>query len=402
MKSGYALDYYYVDIHSEELDIEETRKCSIWVLRGSSGVQSLLQSSYCAQMVPNTLFTIVLDYSSPWRLKLSLQNGIESIQSIIAKLQISEDILAPMKKKLERRFQLYFDNEQEAKQVAPSSQEDLLPLGDGILSENLGVPILIVCSKLDSLAELEKTYKYNDEHFDYIQQFLRTQCLKYGASLVYSSSKDTRYSSTLYKMILNSLYHVLPKTGSLASVVEKDCVAVPIGWDGLLKIKTVQDNLIGDVKVDQEFDHVLKSQSHTTSKRTGNQQELTGTPLMADEEQVFLNRSQSVLQKPVQTTGYGTPKQVPGGASPIIRSQNPGNTPEQNLSTFFNSLLNSKKGATPGAGTASGLNTPMKMANGETRRMSTSSTPPKPPMTPKMAANAVPPAVSTTNGSAAS
>ena len=118
-----------------------------------------------------------------------------------------------MKKKLERRFQLFFDNEQEAKQVAPhpSSQEDLLPLGEGILSENLGVPILVVCSKLDCLAELEKTYKYNDEHFDYIQQFLRTQCLKYGASLVYSSSKDQRYSSTLYKMILNSLYHVLPK-----------------------------------------------------------------------------------------------------------------------------------------------------------------------------------------------
>ena len=93
VKSGYALDYYYVDIHSEELDIEESGKCSMWVLRGSSGVQSLLQSSYCAQMVPNTLFTIVLDYSCPWRLKQSLEGAIHSIQSIIEKLQISQDIL---------------------------------------------------------------------------------------------------------------------------------------------------------------------------------------------------------------------------------------------------------------------------------------------------------------------
>ena len=55
-------------------------------------------------------------------------------------------------------------------------------------------------------------------------------------------------------------------------MVEKDCIAVPIGWDGLLKIKTVQDNLIGDVKVEHEFDDVLKSQSQSATKRAGNQQ----------------------------------------------------------------------------------------------------------------------------------
>ena len=187
------------------------------------------------------------------------------------------------------RFQVYCDNEVDAKQKSNTSADELLPLGDGVLTENLGVPLMIVCTKLDSLVDLEKSYKYNDEHFDYIQQFLRTECLKHGASLAYTSSKDSRYLAGIYKLILNSLYEVLPKTGTLASVVEKDSIYVPIGWDNLLKIKTVQDNLIGEIKVDDVFEDVCKQPAQVVSKR-GQHPEVSGTPLMADEEQMFLNR----------------------------------------------------------------------------------------------------------------
>ena len=250
-----------------------------------------------------------------------------------------------MKTKLERRFQLFYENETDAKQKsANTSLDELLPLGDGILTENLGVPIMLICTKLDSLAELEKSYKYNDEHFDYIQQFLRLECLKYGASLVYTSSKDSRYVSGLYKLILNSLYEVLPKSGSLASVVEKDSIFVPIGWDNLLKIKALQENLIGEIKFDDVFEDVCKQPANFVNKKNPHQ-ESNRTPLMADEEQIFLNRSQSALQKPVQAPASilaGSPGRLPAGGNrtPLAQSAN---ASEQNLQQFFNSLLNSNK-----------------------------------------------------------
>ncbi|XP_075249058.1 cytoplasmic dynein 1 light intermediate chain 2-like isoform X1 [Convolutriloba macropyga] len=379
VKSGYALDYYYLDIESEELDVtdEEVRKCSVWVLRGASGVHSLLQSeAYSSHMVPHTLFTLVLDFSQPWSLKQSLESGIQHIQSIISKLEVSPDVLSGMKTKLERRFQLFYENETDAKQKsANTSLDELLPLGDGILTENLGVPIMLICTKLDSLAELEKSYKYNDEHFDYIQQFLRLECLKYGASLVYTSSKDSRYVSGLYKLILNSLYEVLPKSGSLASVVEKDSIFVPIGWDNLLKIKALQENLIGEIKFDDVFEDVCKQPANFVNKKNPHQ-ESNRTPLMADEEQIFLNRSQSALQKPVQAPASilaGSPGRLPAGGNrtPLAQSAN---ASEQNLQQFFNSLLNSNKSRSSTSGSAaSGMSSPSRnssaLATPDQRRM---------------------------------
>jgi len=378
VKSGYALDYYYLDIESEELDVtdDEIKKCSVWVLRGASGVHSLLQSqAYSPQMVPYTLFTLVLDFSEPWNLKQSLENGIQHIQSIISKLEVSPDVLSGTRQKLERRFQLFCENEADAKQKANTSSDDLLPLSDGVLTLNLGVPIMVICTKLDALAELEKSYKFNDEHFDYIQQFLRLECLKYGASLAYTSSKDPRYVSGLYKLILNSLYEVLPKSGSLASVVEKDSIFVPIGWDSLLKIKAVQENLIGEIKVDDLFEDVCKQPSNYVNKKNPNQ-EANRTPFLADEEQIFLNRSQSALQKPVaaSTSVLASPGRpsMPAGASrtPLASGSN---ASEQSLQTFFNSLLSSNRtrGSTSGS-TASGMSSPARnsaLATPDQRRM---------------------------------
>jgi len=57
------------------------------------------------------------------------------------------------------------------------------------LNKNLGIPILIVCNKIDSMTVLEKDFGFGDAHFEYIQQQLRRISLSYGASLIYASSK---------------------------------------------------------------------------------------------------------------------------------------------------------------------------------------------------------------------
>ncbi|MEE6528216.1 hypothetical protein FKM82_030296, partial [Ascaphus truei] len=63
----------------------------------------------------------------------------------------------------------------------PGVSEDeniILPLGDNILTDNLGIPVLVVCTKCDAVSVLEKEHDYRDEHFDFIQSHIRRFCLQ--------------------------------------------------------------------------------------------------------------------------------------------------------------------------------------------------------------------------------
>ena len=51
--------------------------------------------------------------------------------------------------------------------------DELLPLPEGTLSRNLGVDLIVVVTKTDYMADLEKDYDYKEEHFDFIQQSRR-------------------------------------------------------------------------------------------------------------------------------------------------------------------------------------------------------------------------------------
>lgn len=56
--------------------------------------------------------------------------------------------------------------------------EDDLPLPEGCLTHNFGVPLVVVCTKADTIPRLERDRDFKEEQFDYIQQVLRTVCLK--------------------------------------------------------------------------------------------------------------------------------------------------------------------------------------------------------------------------------
>lgn len=55
------------------------------------------------------------------------------------------------------------------------NNDDDIPLGEGVLGDNLGVPVVIVCTKSDYIAAHERDLK--DDHFDNIQQVIRTLAL---------------------------------------------------------------------------------------------------------------------------------------------------------------------------------------------------------------------------------
>lgn len=131
------------------------------------------------------------------------------------------------------------------------------------------------------MADLERDFDYKEEHFDFIQKFVRKFCLQFGASLFYTSVKEDKNCDLLYKFLVYRIYDFPFKTPAL--VVEKDAVFMwdfywktvplnqywlslffyyfsPAGWDNEKKIAILHENM-HSVKPDQVIQiHDLRGQ----------------------------------------------------------------------------------------------------------------------------------------------
>lgn len=52
------------------------------------------------------------------------------------------------------------------------------PLPPNVLCNNLGLDIVVAITKTDYMSTLEKEHDYKEEHFDFIQQYIRKFCLQ--------------------------------------------------------------------------------------------------------------------------------------------------------------------------------------------------------------------------------
>uniref|UniRef100_A0A671EV10 Dynein light intermediate chain n=1 Tax=Rhinolophus ferrumequinum TaxID=59479 RepID=A0A671EV10_RHIFE len=246
----------------------------------------------------------------------------------------------------------------------PDEENVALPLGDNVLTHNLGIPVLVVCTKCDAVSVLEKEHDYRDEHFDFIQSHLRRFCLQYGAALIYTSVKEEKNLDLLYKYVVHKTYGFHFTTPAL--VVEKDAVFIPAGWDNEKKIAILHENFTTVKPEDVYEDFITKP----PVRKLVHDKELA-----AEDEQVFLMKQQSLLAKQPatptrasespargpsgspRTQGRGGPASVPS-ASPGTSVKKPDPNIKNNaasegvLASFFNSLLSKKTGSpgSPGAG----------------------------------------------------
>jgi len=225
------------------------------------------------------------------------------------------------------------------------NKDILLPLGEGVLTENLGVPIAVVCTKVDSMTTLEKDLDYSDAHFDLIQWHVRRFCLKYGAGLFYINGKDASNVDNLYKYIVHKLY-TFPFPAQ-PSVIEKDGLMIPAGWDTDQKISILNDTLRA-FNLEESLKEVLNK---PVARRTD-----TSREVKAEEDQAFLTRMQSLLanQKPRSPKQPSLPGPKPAAGGPPGATGQPPN--EGVLAVFFSSLLAKKPGAagSPVAGSPRG------------------------------------------------
>lgn len=387
-KKGIGLEYYYLNVKDEYRD--EQGRLGIWALDGDPNHTGLLRYALTEQNFEHTLVMLVASMAQPWSILDSLEKWVSVLQQHVDRLKLLPEDRRDYEQSLIRFYQEYTEPDENSsasqtslrRDVNPlhprhsssSTSEDdnvLLPLGENILSQNLGIPIVVVITKADAISTLEKEHDFREEHFDFIQQHIRKFCLNYGAALIYTSVKEEKNCDLLHKYLLHRIYG-FPFT-TPAYVVEKDSVFIPTGWDNDKKVAILYENLQNMKPEDAFNDAIVKP---TTRKPVQRDAEVT-----AEDIQVFLMKQQTQLSKqPAPGSAGDSPVRPPGstakqattsplqraGSSPTpataspkkmdgMKQQQP-NTSEGMLANFFNSLLNKKTGVastgTPRADTA--------------------------------------------------
>ncbi|KAG2469742.1 DC1L2 protein, partial [Polypterus senegalus] len=346
-KKGRGLEYLYLSVHDEDRD-DQTR-CNVWILDGDLYHKGLLKFAVSAESLKDTLTVFVADMSRPWSIMESLQKWASVLRDHIDKLKIPPEEMREMEQKLVKEFQEYMEPE-DATQGSPqrraptlSGSEDdsvVLPLGENVLTHNLGIPVLIVCTKCDAVSVLEKEHDYKEEHFDFIQSHIRRFCLHYGAALIYTSVKEEKNLDLLYKYIVHKMYgfqFTIP-----ALVVEKDAVFIPSGWDNEKKIAILHENFT-TVKPDDAFEDVIVKPPIRKVSQWGK---------VPGRLPHYIGRSgpANVASVSPMTTVKKPDPNMKGAAAN-----------EGVLANFFNSLL-SKKTGTPGSPSAGGVQSSAKKA----------------------------------------
>uniref|UniRef100_A0A672G6X3 Dynein light intermediate chain n=1 Tax=Salarias fasciatus TaxID=181472 RepID=A0A672G6X3_SALFA len=343
-KKGRGLEYLYLNVHDEDRD-DHTR-CNVWILDGDLYHKGLLKFAVTAQSLPDCLAVFVADMSRPWTIMESLQKWASVLRDHVDKLKIPPEDMREMEQNMVKAFQEYTEPEDGSQSSpqrrAPPAGEDeaiVLPLGDNTLTHNLGIPVLIVCTKCDAVSVLEKEHDYREEHFDFIQSCIRRFCLHYGAGLIYTSVKEEKNLDLLYKYIVHKLYDFQFITPAL--VVEKDAVFIPSGWDNEKKIGILHENL-STVRPEDPFgDFITKP----PVRKLVHDKEIN-----AEDEQVFLMKQQVWLSGLFFATCLNNivlMEIVLLTISPAAGAANEGV-----LANFFNSLLSKKTGSPGSPGSA--------------------------------------------------
>ncbi|KAH8550106.1 dynein light intermediate chain-domain-containing protein [Umbelopsis sp. PMI_123] len=393
-KNELALGFTYVEVADDENEDTIARLALYQLGLSAPEYLPLLNFAINTNTIADSMIVLVLDWSKPWGFIEALQRWIKVLDGLIdnvckeGKAQSEHDwsrgqaLVDELKEKIEQYLQTYVEpfninangaSSSTSSSSVPTASAPLvtttttadqvtLPLTQGSLTTNLGIPIAVVCCKSDLISQHEHTQDYKEEQFDFIQQTLRTICMKYGAALFYTSTLHPHTFHNLRQYILHRLLTVPTKPypfSTRAMVVERDTVLVPAGWDSWGKIRVLREGFDcegassewdDDIAEDGESEGggTRKVYEEVIPDPEADEQPLNHQPAVtAEDEQVFLERHFETLQRTSESPSRpATSPTSPGGPG----SPNGSGGPSQNevLANFFQSLL-SKKASSGGA-----------------------------------------------------
>lgn len=362
-RKGSGLEYNFIEIKDEYR--EDSTKLGAWILDGDLKHVDLLHFALTESNFEHSCCLIVASMAKPWNIMRSLEKWTKVLESHIESLNISPAKLKQCQQKILYRFLNYVSSIDEAdsklianvdsSKLADSSLNRAIngeetndnddsvstpnELGEKVLSRNLGIEIIVAITHTDHISVLEKDHDYTEETFDFIQQAIRKFCLQLGASLFYVSSKVNKNCDLLQKYLAHRIYDLPFKAN--ASVVERDAIFVPAGWDDEKKISILYDN-IKSANPDDDYNSFI-------AERTSSGPAQWDMEVEIESDQSFLLRMQNDLDKQVFTP-------MPTATSPVQPRQNTHTSPvdtqqpgERVLESFFNSLLSKGKIMTSGS-----------------------------------------------------
>ncbi|XP_015751671.1 PREDICTED: cytoplasmic dynein 1 light intermediate chain 1-like [Acropora digitifera] len=338
ISKGHGLEYTYLDVHDEERD--DSTRLGVWILDGDPLHKNLLQYALTVKSINNAVIVQVVDISRPWTIMESLHSWTEVLREHIHSLKLPPKELNEMEERIVRQFQEYVEpdeaNEDRRRSGIKDEDRVLLPLDENILSDNLGLPMVVVVTKV-------------------------SQCIL----VVECASQDKVDMCVNIPFLFYSMF-----TDDEKIMIKNSWYLSPAGWDSVKKINILSEHLKVILPEDRFEDHIVKPQLRKP---------IQDKEIVAEDEQTFLAKQQQLLQKMPVATGIARPQQEipksraaasPGrvgtdrrnsaGMSPVPRGPKvegakpgPGGAASEGvLANFFNSLLNKKSGAgaAPGRG----------------------------------------------------
>jgi hypothetical protein len=110
-----------------------------------------------------------------------------------------------------------------------------MPLKEGVLTINCGVPIVFVVNKSDVVTQSSERKKF-EENSEFILHHIRSLAIQYGATIVYTSGKTNSNLSILYDYICHILFNfdLIHKP----NLIDKEAYYIPAGYDNLALLKS--------------------------------------------------------------------------------------------------------------------------------------------------------------------
>ncbi|XP_023229854.1 cytoplasmic dynein 1 light intermediate chain 1-like isoform X1 [Centruroides sculpturatus] len=354
-KKGSGLEYHYLTIRDDYRD-DQTR-LGIWILDGEPWHRNLLKFILNEETLPHTTVLLIAAMSEPWNILDSLESWVTILQEHLDRIKLSPDVLKQCQFEVQKKYNNYVEPGEDIFITSYYRSVEAEPkiTDKDTLSHNLGLEIVVVITKTDCMSMLEKELDYKDEHFDFIQQALRKFCLKYGASLIYTSVKEDKNCDVLWKYLLHKIYDFPFRTPAL--VVDRDIIFIPSGWDSQKKIAILYENL-ACVAPDDSYNTAV---SRPLIKRSLYRE----VEVYADSDQAFLMKLVNVANQPIPPTSKMVKKESPlrnpiavqklmekrsisiplQSSTPKKMDSKPTTGSEQLLHNFFSSLLKKPSGS---------------------------------------------------------
>lgn len=199
----YVKDLLDPDMASSTVTTDDNlSKMNIWTVHDSERfdlLESVLRPSDLVKMA----VIICLDFDDPMEIMNNLRSWLKKLTKCIQSTMVPEMAIGAheeMKKKIERHALSYEEpqlddngnliikHKEEFKaggggeDDSDSADDDMdvrleMPLGEGVLKVNLGIPIIVICNKVDLINAQGEKAKLLQENLDFIQKHMREYCL---------------------------------------------------------------------------------------------------------------------------------------------------------------------------------------------------------------------------------